>query len=141
MQRKFQCFEHGFTFKKTTTRFYGILTVLTFSFFVLSWKPLPTTNKRQVSAESYSANAFAVQQLIMSYDVSKFKAGQSGVSKPSVSIKGGTFSYTRVDADSNGGLNINLVSGWISHTSSNPGTYLVSYSYNNLKATVTIVVE
>lgn len=80
-------------------------------------------------------------ELMMSYGVAKFKAGTNGIAKPAVNQKGGTFSYVRVEDGRVGGLSINTVSGWINYQNSNPGKYVVTYTYNSKKVSTTITVE
>jgi hypothetical protein len=79
--------------------------------------------------------------LRINYGISKFKAGTVGVVKPSVNIKGGTFSYTRINDGRNGGLSINTVSGAINYQNSNPGKYIVTYTVNSKQVSFTITVE
>jgi len=88
-----------------------------------------------------SGKNFYSNDLSISYGVAKFKAGQNGVAKPTVSAKGGTFSYTRVNDGRVGGLCINTVSGFISFQASNPGKYIVTYTYNSKQVSVTVTVE
>ena len=79
--------------------------------------------------------------LRINYGVSKFKAGTVGVIKPSVNIKGGVFSYSRINDGRNGGLSINTVSGAINYQNSNPGKYIVTYTVNSKQVSFTITVE
>jgi len=79
--------------------------------------------------------------LSLSYDVTNFRSDRSGVAKPTVNTKGGVFSYVRVNDGLSGGLCMNTVNGWISFNSSQPGKYIVTYTLNGQRASVTIIVD
>lgn len=114
----------------TTLIFFNILFACSFSFAT-----------EHPSDKTMGIKELSFNDLRINYGVSKFKAGTVGVIKPSVNIKGGTFSYSRINDGRNGGLSINTVSGAINYQNSNPGKYIVTYTVNLKQVSFTITVE
>jgi len=118
------------------------LLLLLFTCLIIDLQTLSATERPVSVGKKTAFNIVSLSQNVsFKYDVDKFKSGGLGLSKPVVSVPGGTFSYTRQNVDTNGGLSLNTVNGWISHKNSNPGTYNVTYTYKSTKISVTVIVE
>ena len=90
-----------------------------------------------VKADVYLTVNTYLQQQIVEYPSSKFKAGTPSVVKPKILVNGGRFSYKRVSSG-NGELVINNNSGIIDLGNSDPGTYEVTYKTVANSITVSI---
>ena len=77
---------------------------------------------------------------LFSYPDGQYKAGTSGMLTPTIQVPGGTFSYKCI-SEGPGMISLNVQSGQIKLSSSDPGSYNIIYSVGKQSQTARIEIN